>query len=432
LYNNKRDPNEHYGRFWGRNGPQVGALASWDLNDQAPVARAYLYTGAISEPPPSAWSVDAGGDWSNVTHWTVFKPNLPGATAVFGNKITAPRTITVDMPITVGRIDFASANAYTIAGNNTLTLDATTGDAQINVTSGNHAMNTAVSLLDNTVITVSPAGSTLSMTGAVSASSVNVTKSGAGMLAVKNLRAAALVLSGGTMVLQPDGGILTVRTLSIAGEPTAPAAMLDLTNGSAIVDYPNGGPNPETTLRAQIISGRGGSGLGKTWNAAGITSSQAAADPVNTTSVGYANNATMPLGSMTNFRGQAVDPSTVLIRYTRTGDANLDGIVNNNDVTIVGSNYAPGIPKPSWAFGDFDYNGFVDNDDVTLLGVNYNPDASPIPAPEPDSFNGASVVPEPEGFTLLISASAITLLALIVASWIRNRAIMRSHHCFRC
>ena len=61
------------------------------------------------------------------------------------------------------------------------------------------------------------------------------------------------------------------------------------------------------------------------------------------------------------------------MRHTRIGDANLDGVVNNDDVTIVGANYAPGFAKPRWDLGDFDYNGFVDDDDVTLLGVVLRP-----------------------------------------------------------
>ena len=86
----------------------------------------------------------------------------------------------------------------------------------------------------------------------------------------------------------------------------------------------------------------------------------------------------------------------MLIRYTRTADANLDGVVNDDDVTIVGANYAPGIPKPAWALGDFDYNGFVDDDDVTLLGVFYNPAATPIPVPNVNSASAdMSVIPEP-------------------------------------
>ena len=92
-------------------------------------------------------------------------------------------------------------------------------------------------------------------------------------------------------------------------------------------------------------------------------------------------NGSLPLGPYTEFHGMPADQDSVLVAYTRTGDANLDGLVNNDDVTIMGVNYAPGVPKPHWALGDFDYNGFVDNDDVTLLGVFYDPTASPIPAP---------------------------------------------------
>ena len=91
----------------------------------------------------------------------------------------------------------------------------------------------------------------------------------------------------------------------------------------------------------------------------------------------YADNATLPFGPESTFGGQPVDTSAVLIGYTRTGDANLDGVVNDDDVTIVGTDFAPG--KPRWALGDFDYNGFVDNDDVTLFGVYYNACAGRFP-----------------------------------------------------
>ena len=80
-------------------------------------------------------------------------------------------------------------------------------------------------------------------------------------------------------------------------------------------------------------------------------------------------------------RSRPVDDTSVLLRYTRTGDATLDGVVNNDDVTILGVNYAPGVPKPHWALGDFDYNGFVDNDDVTLLGCS----TIPLPVRSPRS-----------------------------------------------
>ena len=83
-------------------------------------------------------------------------------------------------------------------------------------------------------------------------------------------------------------------------------------------------------------------------------------------SIGYAENGSLPLGSYTDFHLFPVEDESVLIAYTRTGDANLDGVVNDDDVTIVSATYAPGMPQPHWALGDFDYNGFVDDDDVTL------------------------------------------------------------------
>lgn len=50
LHDNKEDPNGRYGKFWGREGIQTAALGSWNLNDMAPVARAYLHTALVPEP----------------------------------------------------------------------------------------------------------------------------------------------------------------------------------------------------------------------------------------------------------------------------------------------------------------------------------------------------------------------------------------------
>ena len=79
-------------------------------------------------------------------------------------------------------------------------------------------------------------------------------------------------------------------------------------------------------------------------------------------------------------------------------------MVNDDDVTIVGANYAPGISKPKWAFGDFDYNGFVNDDDVTLLGAFYNPSAEPLilQSAAPNAVDSA--VPEPAAIVLFGAA----------------------------
>jgi hypothetical protein len=358
---------------------------------------------------PSVWNVDTNGNWGNGANWTGIIPNAAGAVAVFGNKITAPRTATVNVAATVGRIEFDNANAYRISGSNTLSLDATAGSASIEVISGSHQVSAPVALVDDTVVTVS-AGNSLSVIGAVSGAGAALTKAGAGTLTVNNLVVASLAVDNGTVALQSGGGTPVLGSLSIAGASTAPTATLDVNNSGLVVDYPVAEPGPDATIRDQIIAGRGGPGLGKTWNGNGITSSQAAADPVNVGSVGYAVNGTMPLGALPSFRGHSVDASAVLLRYTRTGDANLDGVVNNSDVAIVGANYAPGSPKPRWDLGDFDYNGFVDNGDITLLGAFYNPMATPIPAPAESS--GIVAVPEPNTCWLLV-CSGIFVLARV-------------------
>jgi hypothetical protein len=221
-----------------------------------------------------------------------------------------------------------------------------------------------------------------------------------GSLSADTVTQGALIVSrGSSVILNSNGGTSVLGALNIAGGPT-PTGKLNLSDNAAIIDYEV--ESPEVTLRQQILTGRGGSGLGKTWNGPGITSSAAAsanaAEP-ESRSIGYAENSALPLGPYTNFRGQPVDDTSVLMAFTRTGDANLDGIVNDEDVTIVSATYAPGIPQPHWALGDFDYNGFVDDADVTLLSALYDPSAPPLFAATA-ATGGVAAVPEPAALAL--------------------------------
>ncbi|MEX2140181.1 MAG: PEP-CTERM sorting domain-containing protein [Pirellulales bacterium] len=192
---------------------------------------------------------------------------------------------------------------------------------------------------------------------------------------------------------------INVSALTIPGTPTAPTATLDVTDSALILDFPVGGPNPGADTRARIIAGRGGTDLLGTWNGPGITSSAAQADN-STLAVGYAVNADLPLGPYTTFRGQPVDDTSVIIRGTRIGDANLDGVVNDDDVTIVGATF--GMTSGAvWGLGDFTYDGAVNDDDVTLLGALYDPTATPIGG-APVAVEGAvAAVPEPATWLML-------------------------------
>jgi hypothetical protein len=218
-----------------------------------------------------------------------------------------------------------------------------------------------------------------------------------GVRLVGNARADNLHVVGGNLRLA--GGTSVIASLDLDADAT-----LDIGDNALVIDYT--GTSPLTTVREKILSGRGGVGFGASWTGTGITSSTAAQANLiepEVWSVGYAENVALPLGAYETFRGVQVDDTSILIAYTRTGDANLNGIVNDGDVTIVGATYAPGVPQPHWVLGDFDYNGFVDDADVTLLGVFYNPAAPPLTSP--------AVLEDSDLLNLLANAIASELAA---------------------
>jgi autotransporter-associated beta strand protein len=359
------------------------------------------------------------------------EPNAVGAGANFLGAITAARTITVDGPKTVGSLAFNNAASYTLAGPGPLTINSATASA-IEVANGSHTISAPLSIAPGITVTKSGTG-TLTISGTqthgagailnATAGVTNINSDGGSNLTVQTTahvnfgssqHLAGLQLSPGSTVQMAAGGgkVLVTPSLIIAAEAGEPSATFDLNESAAVINYT--GESPAAGIRSQILSGRGGEGLGKTWNGPGITSSAAAAAEPESRSVGYAENSTMPLGSYTNFRGQPVDSTTVIMAFTRTADANLDGVVNDNDVTIVGATYAPGVAGASWATGDFDYNGFVDDNDVTLLGAFYDPGATPIMAPAA----GVAAVPEPGTVVFMVTG----LIGILMAAVVRKKS----------
>jgi hypothetical protein len=130
-------------------------------------------------------------------------------------------------------------------------------------------------------------------------------------------------------------------------------------------------------IKASILLARGGIGIGNaTWTGNGIRSGVAAAD-ADTFAVGYGENSALPLGSYSTWEGESVDETSVLVKYTRSADADLDGRVDDNDVTIIGAFYF-GQTTHDWFYGDFDFSNATDDADVTLLGAFYDPTAPAI------------------------------------------------------
>jgi hypothetical protein len=363
---------------------------------------------AATIPELNTWRPDAGGNWSNAENWTTDIPQAPGSVALFKGPIPAPAAVTTDIPVTVGYLGFHSANAYTIAGPGTITLENKSGNAHIAVTGGNHTITAPIALSNDTLISVAPTNSTLAITGPFSATGRNVTKSGAGTLTLSNIRVDMLRVKGGAIVIAPNGSDAGTSVFDSAvgsGGIDAWSTKLDFTDNDAVFHLAD-----FNMLYNQLKVGfdRG------SWSGFGFISSAAATNPNLDTTLAIARNGFF---DYREFSGQSVTRDSILLKYTYYGDIDLNGAVDANDLTIFARNFGKRTQDPMPERGDLDYNGRVDADDLTLFANNFGKGTG-----NPLGSGGVQTVPEPA--TLLLAAPAA-----ICAAWIclrRNAARVQS------
>src|SRR5205814_3883518 len=116
------------------------------------------------------------------------------------------------------------------------------------------------------------------------------------------------------------------------------------------------------------------------------------------TALGYGE--VSAIGAVRQYPG--ADSTSILVRYTFAGDANLDGSVNSVDFNLLAANF--GASGSIWTQGDFNYDDSVNALDFNLLATNFGSAlwANPLGA----------TVPEP-GALLIFIALALPLAALI-------------------
>lgn len=168
--------------------------------------------------------------------------------------------------------------------------------------------------------------------------------------------------ANGNVNMSGSGNTSVLRTpqLTIADQLGVPAATLNLGDETLVVDYTTG--SPFNTIANQIRNARGAN----TWTGRGISSTNAAAAP-NDFAIGFAEASA--IGSPATFAGEAIDSTTVLARFTRMGDANLDRTVGIGDFSLLAANF--NISSSTWAKGDFDFNGITNLGDFALLAANF-------------------------------------------------------------
>ncbi len=365
------------------------------------------------------WIGPASGNWSDPSKWGRGAiPDGVGAVANFFEDITQPSTVTLDTNRTATSVRFVSPRSYTISGlgtgstATTLTLASASRSAprEVLVEQGNHVIAANVRILVDESDEQDPGTLNLRVNGLTdslkftrdfivdNARTLDINKRGFGLVEVPNLASVA----NGPLTLKIEKGTFRLAAGAISSAAskvnkldivTPDDAKLDISNHAFVIDYGGSYPDdPFNAIKSYIVSGYHGGD----WGGPGITSSL-----VNGRyGVGYARRAA--LGSLPPiFIG--ADNDSVLFRYTRYGDADLNGVVNLVDFNALAANFNQN--NRVWTQGDFNYDGLVNLVDFNRLAGNFNLIATGADGPTPaDWAELAAAVPEPVGSPLVLGA----------------------------
>jgi autotransporter-associated beta strand protein len=187
--------------------------------------------------------------------------------------------------------------------------------------------------------------------------------------------------------------VLKSTSLAVAG-----TGALDLNNNAMIVDY--SGATPLANIRSLLQQGYAGGA----WTGNGMTSSVAASIvggfPI--VALGYAEASSISIGAIP---GQIFDQTSIVIRYTLVGDANLDQVVNSLDFTALASSFDQ--TGRHWFQGDFNYDGVVNALDFNAIASNFG---QSLPAPVPESLTSnvlGQALPEPAALIPILGGAIL-------------------------
>jgi hypothetical protein len=175
------------------------------------------------------------------------------------------------------------------------------------------------------------------------------------------------IANGASMALQTatagsDRTVMVLNSLAVGS-----TGQLDL-GGNDMIDQSDGLSAVNNLIASGFNAG------GSFWAGDGITSSLAVTTPGM--ALGIELNDTKPDGTGTaivsSFDGVPVGIADVLVKYTRFGDADLDGSVTAADYLAIDNGFNSGGTLSGWQNGDFNYDDQINGDDYTLIDNSFN------------------------------------------------------------
>jgi hypothetical protein len=186
---------------------------------------------------------------------------------------------------------------------------------------------------------------------------------------------ASLNLAFGAQATMPTGtGVLVTGTLSVDTGGT-----LDLADNDMIVLDGDAGTwdgSEYTGITGLVAQGRNGGG----WDGTGIISSDASTtDDLTMLAVVSAADPFNLSGTQTaTFDGETVTATSVIVKFTYGGDANIDGKLNIDDYGRIGAEIGQSGSVFGWYNGDFNYDGKINIDDEAILDGNVGRQGAPL------------------------------------------------------
>jgi C1A family cysteine protease len=178
---------------------------------------------------------------------------------------------------------------------------------------------------------------------------------------------AGLSIAGNVTMIQNGGRAIVTDAIAFTGNGRLDLKDNDLVIRNGVAGSWNG--SAYTGVTEMVAAGCNGGA----WDGVGIVTSMSSATGGNTlTTLGVARAADalgIGVGETVLWGSQVVDGACVLVKYTYSGDANLDGSVTGDDYFQIDSAYPQKLR--GWLNGDFDYNGDTNGDDYFLIDSAY-------------------------------------------------------------